>query len=108
MIDFIIDLFRKKPPSATDKLFYKFANCKEIEAHYDRFGGLFIIESEIGTLAFRDKNNLEAKCSIGYFNSKSGYIDGKSLHVLRERPSNKAEKAFMKAFEENLYGGILK
>ena len=101
MINFIIDLFKKKPPSATDKLFYKFANCKEIEARYERLSGFMIIKSEIGTLALRDKKNSEAKYSIGYFQDR--YV-----HILRERPSKQAEQAFMKAFEENLYGGILK
>jgi hypothetical protein len=103
MINFIIYLFKKKPPSATDKLFYMFANCKEIEAHYERLSGLTIITSEIGTLAYKQDGAIFCKDAMGYF------IDSDNeVHSLKDRPSKSAEQAFMKAFEENIYGGILK
>ena len=103
MINFIIDLFKKKPPSSTDKLFYKFANCKEIEAFYERFEGLYKIKSEVGTLTYRQDGSIFYKDAIGYFIDRDN-----AVHSLKDRPSKSAEKAFMKAFEENLYGGILK
>jgi len=100
----IIDLFRKKPPSATDKLFFMFANCEKIEAFYERLEeGSYKIKSEFGTISYRRYGSIYYKDNIGY------YIDSDNvLHSLKERPSKRAEKAFMQAFEENLYGGILK